>query len=164
MVKTVLTIIYTCGLRLSEAIHLRIADIDSSRMLIWVRLGKGQKDRSVPLPKQTLSILRNHYRLMRPSGEFLFPSIIEGRSIHGSVIQKTFRAALKQSKINKTATIHSLRHSYATHLLEDGVDLRAIQLVLGHASIKTTARYLHLTKANFQRLQGAVNQLTVGLK
>jgi integrase/recombinase XerD len=156
IVRMALTVIYSCGLRLLEGVRLKIEDIDSSRQLIWVRNGKGGKDRSVPLPQRTLELLRSYWKMLRPVG-YLFP----GRAghINTNTLQKTFRAALRQSSIKKNASIHTLRHSYATHLLENGTDLRTIQLLLGHNSPKTTIVYTHLTAPIIDRLNSNLNQL-----
>jgi site-specific recombinase XerD len=139
--RVCLTTIYSCGLRLQEGTHLRVPDIDSSRMMIHVRHGKGGKDRYVPLPQRTLEMLRGYWATHR-NPVWLFPS--EGKAhlpltnstepMHKSSVQDAFHAALKQSGINKPASVHTLRHSWATHLLEAGVNLRLIQLWLGHSS------------------------------
>ena len=148
-----LATVYACGLRLTEALHLEVADIDSARMMLHVHRGKGAKDRFVPLPKTTLSILRAHWKTHRHP-RLLFPAL--GRDSRSaakadtpmaiSSVQGAFRAAKREAGIVKRAvSIHTLRHSYATHLLEAGVNLRLIQQNLGHASLETTMVYLHLT-------------------
>jgi len=151
--RVCLSTIYGCGLRLSEGVHLQVADIDGERMMVHVRQGKGAKDRYVPLPQQTLALLRQQW-LSHRHRQWLFP----GRAPRGedacaargpmnvSSVQKAFKAALQESGIQKQATVHTLRHSYATHLLEAGVNLRIIQAYLGHSSPQTTARYTHLTR------------------
>ncbi|MCP4490879.1 MAG: tyrosine-type recombinase/integrase [Gammaproteobacteria bacterium] len=153
--RMLLTLIYACGLRLSEGINLRVEDIDSSRMVIKVR-GKGDKDRYVPIQEHVLELLRQYWRLnrLRP---FLFPGQNEG-PVSASPVGVAFRDACKKSKIKKKATIHTLRHSYATHLLENGVDMRIIQGALGHTSHVSTIRYTHLTSKTDQVLNQAVKQ------
>jgi integrase/recombinase XerD len=150
--RACLTTIYSCGLRLQEGTHLQVPDIDSARMLVHVRCGKGAKDRYVPLPPRTLAILRDYWATHRHP-LWLFPA--PGRSGLGMAtastpmprnrVQDAFRAALKASGCQKRASGHTLRHSYATHLLEAGVNLRLIQDYLGHDSPTTTALYTHLT-------------------
>jgi site-specific recombinase XerD len=164
--KVCLTTIYSCGLRLQEGIHLQVADIDSARLMIHVRHGKGAKDRYVPLPEQTLQRLRDYWRTHRHP-VLLFPA--EGRHhielaqatepMSISSVQDAFRAALKQSRLNKRASVHTLRHSWATHLLEAGVNLRLIQEWLGHNSPATTSLYTHLTVKAEQHGTQAINQI-----
>ncbi len=156
--KMILTLTYVCGLRLHEAVSLTVNDIDGQRMRIRVR-GKGNKERDVPLPDGTLVLLRNYWLLRRPA-HWLFPSGQQrNKSISHSSVQKAFKAALRESGVRKHASVHTLRHSYATHLLEDGVDLRFIQMLLGHRSPSTTAIYTHLTQRSEQLVQNAVNRL-----
>lgn len=165
--RACLTTIYSCGLRLSEAIQLEIPDVDSSRMQLHVR-GKGGKDRYVPLPERTLAILREHWKTHR-SPRRLFPARIsrggrhttdhKDQPIHDSTLQRAFHLALKQSGIHKRAHLHSLRHSYATHLLERGLNLRLIQIYLGHDSTRTTQIYTHLTREVREAAQDPINQL-----
>ncbi|MEK6280356.1 MAG: site-specific integrase [Acidobacteriota bacterium] len=150
--KVCLTTIYSCGLRLQEGTHLQVADIDSARMMIHVRHGKGAKDRYVPLPQRTLELLRQYWVTHR-NPVLLFPA--QGRDhidlaqatepMSRSSVQDAFHAALKDSRLNKRASVHTLRHSWATHLLEAGVNLRLIQEWLGHSSPATTSVYTHLT-------------------
>lgn len=161
--RMVLTLIYACGLRLSEGCRVRIEDIDSARMLLWVRNGKGGKDRSVPLPGLLLQQLRRYWVQRRPPGPWLFTTAVSGAPISISLPQKAFRAALEQSPVNKKASVHTLRHSYATHLLENGVDLRVIQALLGHSCPSTTTIYTHLTQTVLETLSGSIDQLMDGL-
>jgi integrase/recombinase XerD len=164
--KVCLSTIYSCGLRLQEGTHLRVADIDSARQMIHVRHGKGAKDRYVPLPERTLQLLRDYWRTHRHPA-LLFPA--EGREhcalakatepLSKSSVQKAFHAALKESGNNKRASVHTLRHSWATHLLEAGVNLRLIQEWLGHSSPATTSVYTHLTVKAEQLGAAAINQL-----
>jgi site-specific recombinase XerD len=153
-----LTLIYACGLRLSEGIHLKVEDIDSDRMLVAVRNGKGGKDRYVPLPEPTLAHLRAYWLLHRPR-TWLFPAKKGEHPLDSSSLQKTFKAVVRQSGIGKNASVHSLRHSYATYLLENGVSLRVIQEILGHKSPHTTAIYTHLTRKTVDQLATVINRL-----
>jgi site-specific recombinase XerD len=140
-----LTMIYSCGLRLKEGIHLQVRDIDSDRMMIHVRQGKGGKDRYVPLPQRSLDLLRGYWKCERPD-PWLFPSDRDRhRPMHRHRPYQILKAVVRSSRIRKSVSIHTLRHSYATHLLEAGVNLRVIQEILGHGSPKTTAIYMHLT-------------------
>ena len=144
--------IYSCGLRLGEGLDLQVRDIDSERMLIHIRAGKGNQDRYVPLPERTLLRLREQWKSHRHS-TFLFPA--KGHSGQGAptatepmcrtTLQRAFRLALKACGVKKEAHIHTLRHSYATHMLEQGENLRQIQVNLGHKSPVVTALYTHLT-------------------
>ena len=151
-----LTLMYTCGLRVSEAVNLRIKDIDSKRMVLWVRNSKGNKDRSVPLPVQTLAQLRAYW-LNHRSMMWLFPGKIGPMNI--ATVQHCFKATVEQSPILKKVSCHTLRHSYATHLMEAGVPLRVIQALLGHKSVSTTFLYMHLTQASMDGVQDKINEL-----
>lgn len=153
-----LTLMYTCGLRVSEAVHLRIEDIDSKRMVLWVRNSKGNKDRSVPLPAQTLAQLRAYW-LGRRSKIWLFLGKSGNRPMNIATVQHCFKATVEQSPINKKVSCHTLRHSYATHLLEANVHLRVIQALLGHKSISTTFMYMHLTQATMEGVQAKINEI-----
>jgi integrase/recombinase XerD len=164
--RACLTTIYSCGLRLQEGTHLQVTDIDSARMHIHVRHGKGAKDRYVPLPQRTLPLLRSYWVTHR-NPVWLFPA--PGRAGTGmstatqpmprSSVQDAFRAALKASGIHKRASVHTLRHSWATHLLEAGVNLRLIQESLGHTSPSTTSIYTHLTTKAHEMAAASINRL-----
>lgn len=146
--RTCLSTIYACGLRLNEAVGLTVSQIDSSRMLLHIVKGKGSKDRLVPLPEQTLENLRQCWRRHRHP-RYLFPSKLtynHGLHMGPSSLQKAIRSAALASGISKKVSVHTFRHSYATHLLEAGVDIRYIQQYLGHTSVSTTARYAQLTR------------------
>jgi integrase/recombinase XerD len=164
--RACLSTIYGCGLRLQEGRRLQVKDIDSSRMTVHVRSGKGHRDRYVPLPEETLQVLRGYW-VQHRNRVWLFPSPAEGnmqraeRPLSGSGVQKAFRAALRASGLAKAASVHTLRHSYATHLLEAGVSLRLIQSYLGHASLATTAIYLHLTPNAEAAAVAALNQVMI---
>ncbi len=164
--KVCLTTIYSCGLRLQEGTNLHVADIDAGRHMIHIRHGKGAKDRYVPLPQSTLELLRQYWSTHR-NRVLLFPA--EGRDhidlllstepMSKRSVQDAFRAALKESGNNKRASVHTLRHSWATHLLEAGVNLRLIQEWLGHASPATTSVYTHLTVKAEALGADAINQI-----
>lgn len=159
--RVCLSTIYSCGLRLREGVYLQVADIDSARMLIHVRHGKGAKDRYVPLPQRTLGLLRSFW-ISHRHPIWIFPSrgeITATKPICPSCVQHAFRSALKESGIQKRATVHTLRHSWATHLLEAGVNLRIIQAYLGHRSPRTTAIYTHLTCKTDVLAAEAINRL-----
>jgi site-specific recombinase XerD len=148
---------------LSEGLRLRVADIDAKRMLVRVRAGKGGKDRYVPLPARLLATLRDYWKACRP-GEGLFPpSAGKGEHLSVKTVQDAFKDALRKSGSRKNASVHTLRHSYATHLLENGVDIRVIQEVLGHQSPKTTVLYTHLTDKVLSNLDQAVNRIMAAL-
>ena len=157
-----LNTIYACGLRLLEGTRLRVKDIDSERKLIHVVAGKGGKDRYVPLPDHTLGLLRRLWVTHR-NPEWMFPARNELAAIDESAIQKAFKAALRASGVHKAASVHTLRHSYATHLLEAGVDLRIIQIYLGHASPATTAIYTHLTSVTEAQVTQRINRIHAAL-
>jgi len=168
--RVCLSTIYSCGLRLQEGTNLRVADIDSGRMMLHVRHGKGAKDRYVPLPQRTLELLRQYWQLHR-NQVLLFPA--EGRDhiklslatepMSKTSVQQAFRAALKESGNNKHASVHTLRHSWATHLLEAGVNLRLIQEWLCHSAPATTSIYTHLTVKAEQLGAAAINQIMSNL-
>ena len=163
--------IYACGLRLLEGSHLQVADVDSARMALHIH-GKGKQDRYVPLPQSTLQLLRAHWRTHR-SPLWLFPAPTrhglahslahDGGPVTRSSLQSAFRAALKRSGLNKWAHVHTLRHSYATHLREAGVNLRVIQDHLGHRSLRTTAIYTHLTRELRATVTDPLNHLMADL-
>ena len=141
--KTVLTCCYAAGLRISEAISLKPTHIDSQRMVIRVEQGKNQKDRYVMLSERLLEILRHWWRVAKPT-EWLFPGNIPGQHLTRYAVGEFCREAQKRSGLSKPVTPHLLRHGFAVHLLESGTDLRTIQLLMGHRSLSTTARYLRI--------------------
>lgn len=150
--RVILMTIYGAGLRLREALGLRVTDIDSGRMTLRVRCGKGAKDRYVPLSPVLLRTLRAYWRAERPA-EVLFPGNKPGRSLHPRTVQKILEKAAARADIRKEVSIHSLRHAFATHLLEDGAHIRAVQAILGHAKLSTTAVYLHCTEGYLRGLR-----------
>jgi integrase/recombinase XerD len=168
--RVCLSTIYTCGLRVHEGAQLRVAEIDSARMQRHIQASKGNKDRYVPLPPRTLTLLRAYWVTHR-NPIWLFPAAGPGgtapRAATGPIsdrsVQRAFQAALQESRITKPATVHTLRHSWATHLLEAGVNLRVIQVWLGHRSPTTTALYTHLTQKTEQVATQALEQLTADM-
>jgi integrase/recombinase XerD len=157
--RTALMTAYAGGLRVSEVVRLRIADIDSDRMLIRVEQGKGGRDRYIMLSPQLLIVLRAYWREARPV-HWLFPGQDESRPLDASVLQAACRTARVTAKLGKPVTVHTLRHSFATHLLEAGTDIRTIQVLLGHRDLSTTARYTQVavttigsTASPFDRLK-----------
>jgi site-specific recombinase XerD len=157
-----LRIIYACGLRLTEGTQLQVSDIDAQRMLVRVRQGKGGKDRFVPLAPRVLELLRQYWQRQRPR-PWLFPARRRPMPLAPTSLQKTFKAVVRQSGLAKEASVHTLRHSYATHLLERGVSLRVIQELLGHKSPSTTARYTHLTPPTLDVVHATINTLMADL-
>lgn len=141
--RAILTTCYAAGLRISEAVHLQPTDIDSQRMVIRVEQGKGQKDRYVMLSPKLLETLRSYWRVMRPKG-WLFEGDVSGQPITTSAVEQACQKARRLSGIRKPISPHSMRHAFAVHLLESGTDVRTIQLLLGHRSLATTARYLRI--------------------
>jgi site-specific recombinase XerD len=140
----ILKTMYGAGLRLMEALSLTPSDIDSKRMVIRVRQGKGRQDRYVTLSPTLLETLREYYRAYRPQGKWLFPNRERTGPTHPTGVQRTCRNAARKAGLGKRVTTHTMRHSFATGLLEAGVDLRTIQILLGHSSLNTTALYLHV--------------------
>jgi integrase/recombinase XerD len=162
--RMLLTTIYALGLRIGEGLHLEISHIDGARGMVWIRDGKGGKDRRVPLPKPILLRLRRYWKEERPASTtpLLFVSA-EGKAIHDTTVQKTFNAAQEEAKLPRRATVHTLRHSYATHLVENGISLRTIQDILGHKSMKTTEVYMHVTLPGTEHLQEVLDRLMADL-
>ena len=159
-IKMILTTLYATGLRISEALALTPQDIDSTRMLVRVRCGKGQKERLVPLSPKLLTELREYYRHARPQ-TVLFPSLYPPRPINAGTVQAACRAAAIAAGITKLVTPHVLRHSYATSLLEAGVDIIAIQHLLGHSSLSTTLIYLHCRRPYLEGLTSPLEWLPI---
>jgi integrase/recombinase XerD len=155
--RTMLALIYSVGLRRNELLSLRIKDIDSTRMVIHISNSKGKKDRIVPLSPTTLELLRHYYKVYRPK-DYLFEGQFGGQYTARS-IQALFRQAMERTGINNKATVNTLRHSYATHLLENGTDLRIIQELLGHKSSKTTEIYTHVSRRLKQNIPNPLDQL-----
>ena len=154
--KSLLVLAYSAGLRVGEIVSLNIHDIDSKRMLIHVKQGKGRKDRYTILSKSTLEVLREYARRYRLR-DWLFPGGIEGRHLTVRSAQKVFDRACIAAGIKKDVSIHSLRHAFATHLLERGTDIRYIQELLGHTSCKTTEIYTHVSKNNVRNIRSPMD-------
>lgn len=160
--RVALSLIYALGLRLNEGVHLKIGHIDEERQLVRIQNGKGAKDRYVPLPESSRLLLQTYCKKHQPSS-WLFPGSKNGEPIDPSSLQRAFRMALRESGVQKEASVHTLRHSYATRLLESGVDLRTIQMLLGHNSIVTTTVYTHLTEKTQITLRTALDQFRLEL-
>lgn len=163
--RMALSTIYALGLRLGEGLSLEAGDIDGERLMVWIRDAKGAKDRGVPLPRPLLARLRRYWKTERPASSTKYLFVPPGGSapLHETTLQKTFSAARSDARLEKHATIHTLRHSYATHLLESGISLRTIQQVLGHKSLHTTELYMHVTQPGTERLQETLDRLMVDL-
>jgi integrase/recombinase XerD len=161
--RALLMTIYAAGLRRSEVARLRVSDIDSGRMTITVHQGKGQKDRVVMLSPVLLDTLRQYWRHHKPK-QWLFPGETPAQPISGNDIFMVFHNAVRRAGITKKVSPHSLRHSFATHLLESGTDLRTIQILLGHRSLKTTARYLHISQHQVRATASPLDSLNLTKK
>jgi site-specific recombinase XerD len=149
--RVLLQTAYACGLRIGELLNLQVTDIDSARMVVNVRHGKGGKDRQVPLSARLLTELRAWWCVHRRR-PWLFCGATKNEPVSDSYVQRLCQKIVARSKVRKKATMHTLRHSYATHLLEAGVDVVTLQKLLGHNSLSTTARYLHLSTRQLQRM------------
>jgi site-specific recombinase XerD len=158
--RAALTAAYAAGLRASEAVRLKLADIDSGRMMIRVEQGKGGKDRYAMLSAQLLTILRAYWRLARPH-HWLFPGRDDSRPIDPQVLHAACRSACRAAGLTKRVTVHTLRHSFATHLLEAGTDIRIIQVLLGHANLSSTARYTRVSNGLIRRTESPLDRLTL---
>lgn len=154
--RTILMTLYAAGLRVSEVANLKVNDIDSKRMLIRVRQGKGNKDRYTILSEVNLSLLRTYWKEYRPK-TWLFPGVVANKSITTRTIQKVFQTSKEKAKITKNVSVHSLRHSFATHLLESGTDIYHIQRLMGHSSTKTTSMYIHLKQENLLKIKSPID-------
>jgi len=157
--KTILILIYSGGLRLGELINLKIGDIDSESMRIHIRKAKGKKDRYIMLSENVLILLREYYKAYKPKN-----FIIEGRDggkYSPQSVQSVFKKALQKSGIRKKATVHTLRHSFATHLLDDGTDIRYIQELLGHKRLETTQIYTHVSSYSINKIKSPADKLKI---
>ncbi len=155
--KAIITLIYSAGLRLGEVIEMKVNDIDSKRMLIKIGHGKGKKDRYVMLSEKLLLLLREYYKEYKPK-DYLFEGQ-KGDKYSARSVQAVFKQALRKANINKKASVHTLRHSFATHLLESGTDIRVIQQLLGHSSIKTTQIYTQVCSSNIAKVKSPLDCL-----
>ena len=158
--RTALTVVYAAGLRVSEVVQLKVNDIDSGRMVIRVEQGKGGKDRYVMLSPQLLKILRTYWRLARPS-LWLFPGRDQDRPLSPTVLHAACRSARAAGGLSKQVTVHTLRHTFATHLLENGADVRVIQVLLGHANLSSTARYTRVATKTISSTPSPLDRLTL---
>ena len=154
--KALLMTAYSAGLRVGEVVRLKVSDVDSKRMVIRITAGKGAKDRDTLLSATALEILRQYFRAVKPK-DWLFPGDDSNDHLSERAAQKVFHESLRRAGIIKPATFHTLRHSFATHLLEDGVDMRYIQELLGHGSIETTERYTHVTERGKQQIKSPLD-------
>jgi site-specific recombinase XerD len=157
--RAMVMVAYGAGLRVSELCALTAADIDSARMLIHVRAGKGDKDRYVMLSARLLATLRAYWRQRPPRGDYLFPSPRPGQPLSRKAIWHMLRRAAGRARLRKRVTPHVLRHSFATHLLEAGTDIRVIQVLLGHRSLRTTARYALVSRAHVGTVRSPLDTL-----
>jgi integrase/recombinase XerD len=157
--KAIIATAYAAGLRISEVCGLRIADIDSQRMRIHVRSGKGKKDRYVMLAETLLALLRQYYQKGRPQGDYLFPGQKPQRHISTTTVSRVLQKVIRETGLSKKVTMHTLRHCFATHLLEAGTDIRILQVLLGHSSIRTTLRYTHITDRLVQKLVSPLDMI-----
>jgi site-specific recombinase XerD len=159
MHRVVLMAAYGGGLRISEACRLQAGDIDSARMVIRVRRGKGRKDYNTLLPKRLLAVLREYYRRHRPQAPYLFPGKVPGRPISRKAVTRALAKAVKASGVGKHVTPHTFRHCFATHLLDMGTDIRTIQVLLGHGSIRSTQCYAHVSTRHIARTKSPLDVL-----
>lgn len=158
--KAILMLVYSAGLRVGEVVKLKPEDIDSKRMLIHIKGAKGRKDRYTLLSEIALHTLKEYWKKNRPE-KWLFSGFKDGRYISTRTVQAIFDHAKEKASIKKTATVHSLRHSFATHLLEGGTDLRYIQELLGHASSKTTEIYTHVSSKALGKIKNPLDTLNL---
>ena len=157
--RTILMTAYGAGLRIAEACSLQTSDIDSQRMVIHVHHGKGRKDRCVVLSERLLVCLREYWRQTRPPEPYLFPGSLPGRSITTSAVSRVVKKAVTECRFKKRVTTHTLRHSFATHLLETGEDVRTIQVLLVHSSIRATAQYTKVSTRHVGRTRSPLDLL-----
>ena len=156
--RVLFTAMYACGLRINEAAHLRSGDIDSSRMMLRIHQGKGLKDRDVPLPPLLLDLLRELWRRERPYEWLFFARRNRRKPMNASTAQRYFQVVVRAAGLTRHVTPHTLRHSFATHLLEDGVPSRTVQVLLGHSSVRTTEHYLHVSPQLLARTRSPLDQ------
>jgi len=159
--RTIFITIYAAGLRVSEAVALTAADIDSERMVIHIRQGKGRKDRYVMLSEQLLTILRDYYKRTHPPVTCLFPGQDGEHPVTARTVQRACRDAADAAGLSKSVTVHTLRHCFATHLLEQGVDIRVIQDLLGHRHINSTTRYARVALNTIRQIQSPLELLNI---
>lgn len=156
--KTMLSLLYACGLRSGELLNLKLTSIDSKRGIINIYQAKGKKDRIVPIGTKIIDLLRDYYKAYKPT-KYLFEGVKEGTPYHKRSLQQVLKQQIKKTGIAKPVTLHWLRHSYATHLLESGTDLRYIQELLGHKSSKTTEIYTHVSTHALQQIKSPFDSI-----
>lgn len=156
--RLLLATVYSAGLRVSEVVHLKVRDVDPSRMTLRVEQGKGRKDRVVPLSRRLLQQIESYWK-KHPSNQWLFPNRHGTRGVDVTVAQKVFTMAKLRTGISKRGGIHSLRHAFATHLIESGADVPTVQRLLGHRSVSTTMRYFHLSQARLATIRSPLDLL-----
>ncbi len=156
--RAILMTAYAAGLRISEVVSLRVDDIDSQRMVLRVRQGKGRRDRYVMLSPRLLALLREYWKAARPT-DWLFPGDVPGRPLTASTVHRVCVQAARDAGLGKHVTVHTLRHSFATHLLEAGTDIRTIQVLLGHRNLKTTAVYTHVSPVAVEATRSPLDRL-----
>ena len=163
MMRTIFITIYAAGLRISEVIRLTTGDINSERMVIHVRQAKGHKDRYVMLSDKHLAILRSYWKCRQPEGDLLFPGSLLNHPITARSVQRAFLQAADDAGLDQAVSPHTLRHSFATHLLEQGVDVRVIQDLLGHRNINSTARYARVAINTIRKIQSPLEPLVMDM-
>lgn len=156
--RTLMEVMYSCGLRLKEVLGLEVKDIDSKRMVLHIRAGKGQKERFVPMTPRLLGVLRAYWRMCRPA-TWLFPGVKQTQALTDGTVQRIFKRTAKRAGLKKKVSPHTLRHSFATHLLEAGIDLLSVQALLGHSHFNTTAKYLHISMRRLRQLPSLLEGL-----
>lgn len=157
--RTIIVLMYSAGLRRSELINLKPKDIDSERMRVHIRQGKGKKDRYTLLSPACLELLRSYYKVYRPKTYLFEPQGVKNTKISDRTIEHIVKKAAKKANITKNVSPHTLRHSFATHLLEQGVNIKLIQQFLGHTSLRTTSIYLHLTNTDLTKVQSPLDSM-----
>lgn len=158
--RAMLATVYSCGMRCGDLINLKITDLDTQRLLIHLKKGKGNKDRVVPLSKKLIELLRDYYKTYHPK-KYMFEGSVKGEPYSETSIRQIFKHALHKAGIKKPAKLHWLRHSYATHLLESGTDIRYIQEILGHNSSRTTEIYTHVSLHSIQNIRNPFDDLDI---
>ena len=165
--RTILMVLYSTGVRRAELVRMQVVDVDSQRMVIHIRNGKGGHDRDIPLSEKLLEALRQYWKWMQPK-TWLFPGLAKGgrvdRPMHDKIVWWSVNQAVQRAGLQKRITPHTFRHSFATHLLEGGADLRTIQILLGHAKLKDTVVYLHLSRRHLQAVVNPLDQLPISGK
>jgi len=157
--RTILLVAYGAGLRMNEACRIQVADVDSTQMVIRIQHAKGGKDRLVPMSQKMLAALRLYWMEEKPRGRFLFPGRHRDRPITKDAVRKVVKQALVELGVKKPMTLHGLRHGFATHLLEDGEDIRVLQVLLGHSHIQTTAHYAKVTTRRLRKVKSPLDRL-----